>query len=471
MNNNDVDESFNYTINLKKINAKYIKFYIDDVITIKKLSSNPKDETYILYFKRNYYTETYMELRHYEFRQAIDILIKFANRGKIEPHSDFNQELNDILTKEPYSMNIITLIVKYLNHYQRFKKHWQTLYKYLTNIKTHYLSKLWPMESVNKMMISSKFFQYYNDYYHENRYLNRYMHSSSMFRMIFLQNKFPPLMFHLIQKIISYFNDIPYYTADEKDEEVILYRGVYDKLAKYYMNLNIGDILHIKSFQSQTYNYSVAKKYSQDGNLDSNGLVLNFKYPKTFKYLCFDRDLNEVFTYPNCRYRIDKIYFNNFIVNCDLVYLDNSMDDIKINLPDFDRKFITVLEYFNYYPFNIDWFYFYLYFIENIEILDQIIIEHKLKLVDVNFFEENYLIEFEEYMSNFMNISIESDIAFEEPFDDNMTKQYNEDISSDILKDKMSDELKNEIIDYINDNYTHYIKTYKINEKKFKRKK
>lgn len=519
MSDEDSERPILYKIKIKNINFDQILFYIDDLSNIiKPTKKNKNKSTYILVFRPNYYPIIYSYLKYSEFRKALDILIEFVNFYGLsidyknidqnyisqETSQYLNQKLIQILNHEPYSINQITLISEYLNHYSNIKIFLSPLYNYLTQIKNFYQDRLWPIE--NKIIVDDKnLFEYYKANYQHNRYLTRYIHGNRIFRIAFMQNKFSFLTYHLVQKYLSYieksqeYNDYLINSEQlskkilEENPEInsqtnktykinqppILYRGIHSKLAKNIMNLQINDNITFKGFQSQTYSYFNAEEFSnpftdklsdelinfknsEDGVPDdfyyNVGMVLHLRYPDNFKFLCFNSNEGEILTYPNSRYQIKKIYFNNFVVNCDLVYLDNSAHEIEVNLFDFDMKFLTVLIYLNYYKYYHEWFSLYMYFLENIDILEQIIREKNLEIKKINFSEENYLEEFEKYVNSLSGLFEHRFHAFESNNQSglNFTKEEEREGLKNLLN-KIDIDRVEVINKYLNEHYTNYL--------------
>lgn len=432
------DDNIFYKIKLENIDDNNLMYFLDDLLSVTKNLNDDKFGLYnMLTFQPNEYTIIFKKISLSEFKAAFDILIEFLNNyhNPLISNQNISQKLSKILTKEPYSINQITLIIEYLKHYPKIEKDYFSLYSYLTQLKEFYQAKLWPID--NKEIKINDFDK--SLMFQSNRYLKRYIIGNRIWRIAFLENKFSFFTYYLTQKIISLIESVdPYYKTvsidqpiksleNSTNQEVILYRGIHSQLAKNIMNSELGEMITFKGFQSQTYMYDIAAKFSYFYATFANkrnlydvttniGMVLNLKYPPDFKFLRFNATESEILTYPNSRYRIDRFYFNNFIINCDLTYLDNSMDQIKINLRDFDLQFLTVLKYLNYYIYNINWFKLYMYFLENIEILNRIMSEKKLKMMDVKFKEENYLEEFENYINKFAGLDKDESAAFSSSF-------------------------------------------------------
>lgn len=483
INNNKIFDFFN---------DAEIKFYLKDDLSLAVKANNSnipkkiiddftkntlKFKYYSNDFSNNYYLQSL--LQYSEFRKIFIILIKFLNnyQNDLNINLSLSQELSKILILEPYSINQITLIVEYIKHYDIIIELFPSLFNYLNNIKKFYQYQLWPV--INKIKLpSSKFLKYYLANYQTDRYLERYRYDNRIFNITFLENKFSLFTYYLTQKFIEYINNSKKYYHPQyikgrwKSEKIVLYRGIHSKLAKDIMKLQKGDFYTFEGFQSQSYSYFQAEQFSfnyihdiskemvkfayhftkedfdyniKDNVKDNIGMVLHLKYPDHFKFLCFNSAQNEILTYPNSRYQFKNIYFNNFGINCDLKYLDYDISNIKINLFDFDWKFIAILKYLDYYFYYVKWFILYNYFLENIELMNEIIRKNNLEVIKINLNDENYLEEFEDYINSISGLEKDLKMAFRSNFN-NIKSDENQRIN---IEDKLSSEIIKNIRKYI----------------------
>lgn len=435
-------------IKLGDINIEHLKFILSDIVNIFKFGKD--NDKYIIIFYNNQITE-----RYFTYHKLIKILIKWLNSLYLykKISSSLTQKFQNFLTKEIYSLNFISILNKIIEHYPKIEEHYSQLVIYFRQIENFYQAKLWPMTEL-KIENSPTLQQYYQENGQENRYLNYYQtFTNKLLKKVFHKNLFSKLMFAYVQLFISFIEN-----SDEFTKEAILYRGIYGKLAKAIMTLEPNDLVTFKGFQSQTYDYKIAKMYMQeDENNEDNpiegGLLLNLKYPKYFKFLCLNIEdgESEFLSYPNSQYQFEKIYINNLIFSCDLKYVGNKMEDIKINLVDFDQKFLTVFKYIyenakNHY-YIINWFDIYRYFLDHQEKLEEIIFEKILEIIETNFAEkkgEEYILAFENYIAQMVGLMIDPDLVFYLERNPEMTYEHKK-LDNNIL----SDEIQEGIIRYI----------------------
>lgn len=145
------------------------------------------------------------------------------------------------------------------------------------------------------------------------------------------------------------------------------------------------------------------------------GLFLKLNYPVGSRFLCLTEglennpeninnisDIQTVLSYPNSQYRLVNKYVHNTIVICELDYIgeiDNQ--NLIIDFPNFDNQFLFVLKYLDNEQLNKDWIYLYIYLLEDLRRIDQIIKKSKLKVREIfNKYEENYLEKFREFIKD-----------------------------------------------------------------------
>lgn len=251
-----------------------------------------------------------------------------------------------------------------------------------------------------------KFARYYNANYTHNKITAFYQLEhigNKLMSLVYRDNKITGLGKAFDNEMIKLIAKNPKY-----EEEIILYRGVGDKLAEIILMKKIGDVLKLEGFQSQTFNLKWTFNFT-----GQDSLVLYLKYRAGSKFLCLTGQLSEVLTYPNKKYKVEAFYFNNLSLVCQMVeveeknleenldeeFLNDNSDErilnnnLKLNnkynnknnllltpnkltsslsLPDFDTKFLMIIIKLNEKDLYLYYMGFYLFLLNNLNIFDLI---------------------------------------------------------------------------------------------------